>query len=88
MMNAGRSTIILFASSRRHGNTGQLTDGFVICTSVYDTPCAPFIEAFRETFNYLGLRYGGCINANCKEGYKADRYAADIAAFTQLLHGS
>ena len=170
-----RRTIILFASSRRHGNTGQLTDdiarplgidiidlgtkqisafdyehrnrgdefealmnhvlsfdqivfaspiywyavappmkvfldrisdyldlpdlldkgrqlrgktGFVICTSVYDTPCAPFIEAFRETFSYLGMRYGSCINANCKEGYKVDRYAADIAAFTQLLHGS
>ncbi|MGV3592147.1 MAG: flavodoxin family protein, partial [Gammaproteobacteria bacterium] len=54
--------------------------GFVVCTSVYDKPCAPFIAAFEDTFNYLGRQYGGCINANCKHGYEAERYKDDVMA--------
>jgi multimeric flavodoxin WrbA len=45
--------------------------GFVLCTSVYDAPSPPFIGAFTRTFEYLGLRYGGCLHANCKNGYDA-----------------
>ena len=59
--------------------------GFVVCTSVYDKPCAPFIAAFEDTFNYLGMQYGGCINVNCKHGYEPERYEDDVMAFTQLL---
>lgn len=59
--------------------------GFVACTSVYDTPCAPFIGAFQDTFAYLGMEFGGCINVNCKDGYQPERHAADIAAFARQL---
>ena len=59
--------------------------GFVVCSSVYDAPCPPFIGAFKDTFAYLGMRFGGCINANCKEGYDAARFAEQVAVFTREL---
>lgn len=62
--------------------------GFIVCTSVYDTPCAPFIGAFKDTFAYLGMEFGGYINVNCKDGYQPKRHAPDIAAFVCQLQMS
>ena len=61
----------------------QLRDktGFVVSTSVDDEPDAPFIGAFRETFNYLGMAYGGYINASCADGYVADKHEDNVQAF-------
>jgi len=70
-----RSTIALFASSRRNGNTGRFIG------RIADEPDLPFIDAFRETFRYLGMAYGRCVNANCSDGYVADKYEDDIQAF-------
>jgi len=33
-------------------------NAFVVCTSISDEPSAAFIEAFRETFDCLGMRFG------------------------------
>jgi multimeric flavodoxin WrbA len=55
---------------------------FVVCTSVYDTVPAPFEGAFRETFAYLGMRYGGLAHVNCRLGY--DGAAAGTAAADML----
>lgn len=55
--------------------------GYVVCTSVYDEVSAPFTNAFQGTFEYLGMEYGGCMHANCKDGYKASRYEDDIGTF-------
>lgn len=57
--------------------------GYVICTSVSDSPDEPFINAFRETFSYLGMGFGGFINANCSNGYKAKLYENDIRTFIE-----
>ena len=54
---------------------------YVVSTSVDDEPDPPFIDAFRETFRYLGMAYGGCVNASCNDGYVADKYEDDIQAF-------
>ena len=60
-------------------------EGYVICTSVYDEPCEPFINAFKDTFSYLGMEFGGYINANCDNGYNAELYENDIKSFIQLF---
>jgi hypothetical protein len=45
------------------------TNAYVVCTSIYEQPSAAFMQAFRETFDYLGMRFGGVAHANCQEGY-------------------
>jgi len=59
--------------------------GYVICTSVSDLPDEPFINAFKSTFEYLGMEFGGCINANCANGYKESLYESDIKSFIQCF---
>lgn len=58
---------------------------YVVCTSIYDEPPASFMNAFRDTFNYLGIHFGGVAHANCRDGYvpakhdsDADRFARDV----------
>ena len=42
---------------------------YVVCTSITDEPSAAFVAAFRETFEYLGMHFGGVAHANCQDGY-------------------
>ena len=42
---------------------------YVVCTSISDEPSGAFMEAFRETFEYLGMRFGGVVHVNCQNGY-------------------
>ena len=59
--------------------------GFILCTSVMDVPDAGFINAFQQTFDYLGMRYGGYVHANCADGYIAEKYEDDVQTFLDLL---
>lgn len=43
--------------------------GFVVCTSIYEEPPNSFVGSFRDTFEYLGMRFGGMAHANCRDGY-------------------
>ncbi len=54
---------------------------YVVCTSVYDEVPAPFLGAFQETFSYLGMQYGGCVHANCDDGYIPLKYEDDVEIF-------
>lgn len=58
---------------------------YVVCTSIYDEVPASFMGAFLDTFNYLGMRFGGAAHANCRDGYVPARHDAEAAAFVQLL---
>ncbi len=44
-------------------------NAYVVCTSISDEPSAAFMQAFRETFDYLGMRFGGVAHVNCPDGY-------------------
>jgi multimeric flavodoxin WrbA len=59
--------------------------GFVVCTSVYDEVAPPFSDALKQTFEYLGMSYGGVVHANCSGGYQAALYEADMASFVALV---
>ncbi len=61
---------------------------FVICTSIYDQVAPSFIDAFQETFRYLGMHYSGCLHANCQDGYKPSNYESDANAFMSLVAGN
>ncbi len=54
---------------------------YVVCTSVYDVVPAPFLDAFEQTFSYLGMKYGGCAHANCIDGYMPSKYEDDLEIF-------
>jgi hypothetical protein len=41
----------------------------VVCTSISEEASAAFVAAFRETFDYLGMKFGGLLHVDCKDGY-------------------
>jgi multimeric flavodoxin WrbA len=59
---------------------------YVVCTSISDEPSAAFMTAFRETFDYLGMRFGGVAHVNCDDGYlpaTRDAEALKLAAIVR-----
>lgn len=59
--------------------------GYVVCTSVYDEVSPTFISAFRETFEYLGLKFSGFLHVNCANGFIEADHEREIGAFVQLV---
>ncbi|MBM4218911.1 MAG: NAD(P)H-dependent oxidoreductase [Gammaproteobacteria bacterium] len=59
--------------------------GYVVCTSIYDAAPGPFVDAFRDTFEYLGMRFGGIAHVNCADGYQPAQHDAAAVAFAYLL---
>jgi hypothetical protein len=57
--------------------------GYVICTSRNKEAPASFIDPLRNTFNYLGMSFGGYVHADCVEGYRPQNYAAAVTEFTR-----
>jgi NAD(P)H-dependent FMN reductase len=60
-------------------------NAYVVCTSICDEPSAEFMGAFRETFNYLGLHFGGSVHVNCCDGYLPAVHDSEAAAFAALV---
>jgi len=58
----------------------------VVCTSICEEPDAPFLEAFKETFGYLGMEFGTYVHANCDDGYEPSKYEDDIRNFIGQLN--
>lgn len=58
---------------------------YVVCTSAEVLVSPTFINSFRETFEYLGMQFGGFVHANCANGYVADEYEVDINALIQHI---
>jgi len=58
---------------------------YVVCTSVEEEVSPTFLEAFVQTFDYLGMKYGGCVHANCIDGYVPAKYEDDVEAFTERV---
>lgn len=61
--------------------------GYVVCTSISDEPSTAFMHAFRETFDYLGMRYGGAVHVNCQAGYEPAVHDPEAVKFASLLNG-
>ncbi len=61
---------------------------FVVATSISDQLADAFVDSFSLTFEYLGMRYGGSVHANCINGFKADVYQEDVTEFVNKLKSS
>lgn len=61
--------------------------GYVVCTSIYDQEPKPFADTFRDTFDYLGMRFGGVAHVNCDHGYDPARHDAAALTFARQLKG-
>jgi multimeric flavodoxin WrbA len=63
---------------------------YVLCTSVGEEPDAAFVGAFRDTFAYLGMHFGGIAHANCTQGFQPAMHepvAAEFAARIRAAFG-
>jgi multimeric flavodoxin WrbA len=60
-------------------------NAFVVCTSGSDEPSAAFMSAFRETFDYLGMHFGGVAHANCMSGYLPAAHDPQASAFAAVV---
>lgn len=60
-------------------------NAYVVCTSICDEPSMEFMGAFRETFNYLGMHFGGSVHANCSDGYLSAVHDSEAMAFSALV---
>ena len=58
---------------------------YVVCTSVCEEPAAEFMGAFRETFSYLGMHFGGALHVNCRDRYLPAVHDAQALAFARLV---
>lgn len=59
--------------------------GYVVCTSISSEADRSFINSFKDTFEYLGMKYGGHLHANCNDGYLPARYAEDVNRFVKAV---
>lgn len=60
---------------------------YVVCTSIYDEAPPSFINSFVDTFNYLGMIYGGVGHANCRDGYVPAAHEHLAVEFAQRVRG-
>lgn len=58
---------------------------FIACTSICEEPAPAFMSALCETFDYLGMRFGGAVHVNCVEGYQPALHDAEALAFAARL---
>ncbi|WNC70441.1 NAD(P)H-dependent oxidoreductase [Thalassotalea psychrophila] len=71
---------LLDSGRRLRGKTA-----FVVCSSASTQASNSFISAFKETFEYLGMYYGGFLHANCADGYQENNYVDDLNSFRLLF---
>jgi multimeric flavodoxin WrbA len=58
---------------------------YVVCTSVDEAPSRQFMDAFTETFAYLGLHFGGAAHVNCRDGYRQSVHDRVAQAFARQV---
>lgn len=59
--------------------------GYVICTSISEEVDSSFINAFKDTFSYLGMKNGGYIHCDCSEDFHPEQHQNTIQAFIKKI---
>ena len=60
-------------------------NAYVVCTSVSEEPSTAFVAAFRDTFDYLGMRFFGVAHANCRDGFVAGVHDQEVMRMASLI---
>ena len=63
-------------------------NAFIVCTSICDEPSPAFMAAFQETFEYLGMNFGGAAHVNCEHGYSPAVHDTDAFQFSALVRSA
>jgi multimeric flavodoxin WrbA len=63
-------------------------NAFIVCTSICEEPSPMFMGAFRETVDYLGMRFGGAVHVNCADGYQPAAHDSEALAFATIVRGA
>ncbi len=58
---------------------------YIVCTSVVEQVPESFVASLADTFEYLGMRYGGIAHANCRDGYDSTTHDAEAIEFSRLV---
>lgn len=58
---------------------------WVVCTSIYPQVPPSFLGALVDTFDYLGMVYGGIAHANCADGYVPATHDVEALAFAKRI---
>lgn len=61
---------------------------YVACTSICEEPSTEFMGAFRETFDYLGMHFGGVVHLNCEGGYVPAVHDSEALKFASLVRAA
>jgi len=61
---------------------------YIVCTSISTDADRSFLNSLKDTFEYLGMNYGGHVHANCVNGYTPNDYKEDVEKFVRLVKGS
>ena len=59
---------------------------YIVCTSISDDADKSFINSLKDTFEYLGMNYGGYVHANCENGYTPTLYKDDVNEFIHSIY--
>jgi multimeric flavodoxin WrbA len=62
--------------------------GYVVATSGIAELSPAFLYVFKETFEYLGMGYGGALHLNCDGGYSPGKFDREIDEFVSLVRDS
>ncbi|MFT5674298.1 MAG: multimeric flavodoxin WrbA [Paraglaciecola sp.] len=60
--------------------------GYVVSTSISEKVDDSFMDSFINTFEYLGIEYGGFVHADCKNGFDSTSCENDIIDFVKKLN--
>jgi len=58
---------------------------YVVCTSIGNDPSVAFVDAIRETFDYLGMHLGAVVHVNCRDGYLPTVHDSEALKFAALV---
>lgn len=61
---------------------------YVVSTSISSDADRSFLNSFKDTFAYLGIKYGGYVHANCDDGYVHEKYQQDVNDFVCSVRGA
>jgi multimeric flavodoxin WrbA len=63
-------------------------NAYVVCTSISEEASPAFMEAFLETFGYLGMHFGGVAHVDCRDGYLPAVHDPQAVAFARLVRAA
>lgn len=63
-------------------------NAYVVCTSISDEPSTAFLDAFRDTFGYLGMHFGGVAHVNCQGGYVSGTHDPHALKMGRLIRAA